>query len=85
MNTSIVGSNFVTSLLFFGSMSLIWGAINGLQLMVYLPLFWLHFPANSNTLNSSLIDIAQFDLLPTDDVNEEFYVLPEREPFNANF
>ena len=69
MNSSILGSNFVVNLLLVGSMSQVWGAINGLQLMVFMPLFWLKFPANANGMNSSLIDIASFDLLPSDDIN----------------
>jgi len=50
-------------------MSQVWGAINGLQLMVFMPLFWVKFPANANGMNSQLIDIASFDLLPSDDIN----------------
>ena len=67
------------------SMNQLWGTINALQIMVYMPLFWLKFPANAAGLNYHLIDIANFEALPTEDMNEEVFVLPPADPFNVRF
>ena len=32
-----------------------------------------------------MIDIATFDVVPSEDINEEFFILPEAEPYNINF
>ena len=50
-----------------------------------MPLFWIKFPANANTLILFLIDIATFDIFPSDKMNSGVIVLPESEPYNINF
>ena len=80
-----MASNFVVNLILITSISQLWGTINGLQILVYMPLFWIKFPANANMFNIYLIDIASFDIVPSEDINEEMFVLPEDKPFNINF
>ena len=59
-----VGANIVLS----GAMSQVWGMINGLQLFTNLPLFDITFPSLAlNSLNG-LIEIANFDILPSPDI-----------------
>ena len=53
-----------------GAMSQVWGMINGMQLMVNLPLFDIQFPPISQAMVEDLITIATFDVLPTDPVFE---------------
>ena len=36
-------------------------------------------------INSFVISIATFDLIPTDWLNDDLYYLPEDEPFNMQF
>ena len=48
------------------SLSLLWGLINGLQVVVYLMLFNIPIPANVLILNSVFYEIATFDLIPLD-------------------
>ena len=50
-----------------------------------MPLFLIKFPANANTLILFLIDIATFDIFPSDNINSGMIVLPESEPYNINF
>ena len=82
---SAMSSNFFINLLLVASVNHLWSAINGLQILVYMPLFWIKFPANANTMNLFLIDIATFDLFPSDDLNQSVLVLPESQPYNINF
>jgi len=45
-------------------MSQVWGMINGLQILVYLPLLNMEeFPSNSNKVVEGLITIATFDVI----------------------
>ena len=49
-------------------MSQVWGMINGLQLFINLPLFDITFPSLSTKSLSGLIEIANFDILPSNDI-----------------
>ena len=51
-----------------GAMSQVWGMINGLQILVYLPLFAMEFPPLSNMMVGDLITIATFDVMPASDI-----------------
>ena len=44
--------------------------------MVYMPLFYVKFPANANMANLYLIDIASFEFIDSDEINENVFVLP---------
>ena len=83
--TAVLGGCFIFNLIFALSLNQLWGAINGLQLMVYMPLFWVKFPANANSMNNHLITIANFEVLPSTQMANELYVFPETKPFNINF
>ena len=45
----------------------------------------IKLPANAMTLTVFIIEVASFDLLPTDDIDEELYYFPEEDPFSQNF
>ena len=46
----------------------IWSMLNGVQIMVYVPMFeLLKFPANSALMNQSMASIANFDIIETQD------------------
>jgi hypothetical protein len=49
------------------AMSYLWGVVNCLQMIVYLPLFNLTFPANINIIIKLLVRAATFDLPFIDD------------------
>jgi hypothetical protein len=44
------------------------GTIGFLQLVVFMPLIGIMFPANAKILTDALTAIATFDMLPTDDI-----------------
>jgi hypothetical protein len=72
---ALVGANFLLSLVMSFSLQYLWGLINCLQLIVYLPLLNVVFPANINMLLSVLISVATFDVVPfIDEINEFLFV-----------
>lgn len=68
-----------------GAMSQVWGMINGLQIMVNLPLFKIEFPDFSGLMIKSLITIATFDVMPTDEIFEFTINPPEDEQEDKQF
>jgi hypothetical protein len=60
----MVIGNFILATFVSFSLSYLWGLINALQMIVYLPLFNINFPANMNMFNSILISVATFDIIP---------------------
>ena len=60
-------------LAYFGAVSLnsLWGMLNGVSFIVFLPLINLTFPPNFYLFNEQLINIATFDVVPKiDEINE---------------
>lgn len=57
---------FAINLLITGSLSLILGMINSLQLIVHLPLINVSTPANVMTVEGVLVPIVMFDLLESE-------------------
>ena len=47
-----MGFNCILNTLLAGSLSQLWGTINGLQIITYMPLIWIKFPANANSVNN---------------------------------
>jgi len=47
---------------FAGSMQLLWGLVNTLQILTHLPLFSVTFPSTTLFLYSIIIDIANFEI-----------------------
>ena len=52
------------------SLSMLWGLINGIQIMAYLMLFNLSLPANLLTVLEVLYEVANFDLIPLDYITD---------------
>jgi hypothetical protein len=64
----------VLSVLLAFSLSELWGMMNGLAMIVYLPMFNMIFPANFSMLNDYLISVATFDMVPKiNDINAYFF------------
>ena len=59
----VIGNFLIATFVSF-SLNYLWGLINALQMIVYLPLFNINFPANINMFNSILISVATFDIIP---------------------
>jgi hypothetical protein len=48
------------------SLQLLWALVNVMQLLLIMPLINVNFPVNAATFYAYLIDIANFDVIPTD-------------------
>ena len=60
-------SNTVLAIVLSGVLSLVWGTVNTLQIIVYLPLLTVYSPANASYMFAMLGEIASFQLFdPTD-------------------
>ena len=71
---SVVILQFLLSTLLTFSLSELWGMMNGLAMIVYLPMFNMIFPANFTMLNDFLITVATYDMVPKiDDINAYFF------------
>ena len=58
---AVLGTVLFQTLLI-GTMAQVWGMINGLQLIVHLPLVNLLFPGNVMEVVSAIISVATFDI-----------------------
>jgi hypothetical protein len=48
------------------SLQLLWALVNVMQLLLIMPLINVNFPVNAAIFYGHLIDIANFDVIPTD-------------------
>ena len=62
---ALVGTS-ISQILLAGSLAQLWGLINGLQIIVHLPLIHVDFPKNAGILVSKIIGIATFDIPDAD-------------------
>ena len=86
MTTGTCTLQFILGLLLKTSLKKIWSLLNLQQFMVYLPLVEGHkFPANASSMLGKMIEFAEFDLIPTEYLDELMYYWPESDPFSANF
>ena len=69
MDASLV-FNLITNIAFSSSMYLLWGLINTLQMILYLPMLEVSFPANVKFLYSILLPVACLDLIPSEYTTE---------------
>lgn len=81
--TSIV-TNFIVNLLLSGSMSQLWGMINGLQIVAYMPLFKVKVPGNASAFNNAFKEMAEFEVFDTSEATSEMMYFPEDDPLSLS-
>ena len=60
--------------------------VNSQQVVVYYPTFeGLKIPANSMMVIEFLVQLATFDLVPTQHLESMIYYFPETDPYSVNF
>jgi hypothetical protein len=69
-----VAGNFAANLILSGSLSLLWGMINALQIIAHLPLLMVMMPANASNFYTFIINIANFNIVPTEKITNYFVV-----------
>ena len=45
----------------------------------------IKFPANVMLINELFIEISSFEIVPSEDINNELFYFPEVDPFSLNF
>jgi len=63
--SSVAMGNMAINIALSSSLNLLWGLVNALQLIVCIPLFNINFPGNAQIFFSMLINIAQFNVFPS--------------------
>ena len=83
---AVVGTA-ISQVLMSGALSQVWGLINGLQLFVHLPLFYISMPANAAMLIKRMATIATFDIVDNEKIfGSWLFTFPEdNKPFNGRF
>ncbi len=66
--TTVFSSDFVVNLLLAKSLQKSWGILNVLQPLLQIPLLNVILPNNTMILFSALLDIATFNMLPSDEM-----------------
>eukprot|EP00347_Sterkiella_histriomuscorum_P004791 403359083 len=61
------------------SLQFLWGMINVVQLIVHMPLFKINFPVNAIFFYSLLLDMSQFDILPSGDLESSIFQFSDSE------
>ena len=53
--------------------------------MTHMPLTAIKFPANAESFNGFMIQIAVFDIIPSEYILDKVVYFPQEDPFNLNF
>jgi hypothetical protein len=65
-------ANFALNILLSAALSLLWGMINGLQMISVLPLVYCEMPGNAQFVFNQIYLIASFNLINVDIITEWF-------------
>lgn len=65
-----MGGSVAINILLSSSLSLLWGLINSLQLVTHFPLTNVKYPTNAKTYFDIMFELGNFDLIPTDSLEE---------------
>jgi len=82
---SFVYCNIAMNMAISGSLQILWGMINTLQILTHVGLFSLNFPANVFIVLKVLMEVANFDLVPVADYEEAMFNFEETGPHTDNF
>lgn len=69
-SSAVMSTNLVINVALSGSLAMLWGLINSLQIIAHMPLLVIKFPINANVFYQMLLTLATFDILPTDMVSD---------------
>ena len=59
--------------------------LNGLQILVYMPLFKLKSPGNVNSFVEFFSELTKFQIVDTAAMAEQYYYFPEMDAVGLNF
>jgi len=84
VNSFVVGT-IAMNMALTGSLQVLWGMINTLQILTHVGLFSLNFPANVFLVLKVFMDVANFDLVPVSDIEESMFQFEDTGPHTKNF
>ena len=84
MNTMMYG-NLAVNLVMSASLNMLWGMVNVLQLIVKMPLLNITFPQNAAVFYTFISSVSNFDLLPTDKINDYLFNVTKKKEIDLNF
>ena len=84
MSTMMYG-NLAVNLVMSASLQMLWGMINVMQLIVKMPLLNITFPQNAATFYTFISDIASFDLIPTEKIDNMIFNFTDKDMTDPNF
>ena len=84
---STLAGNFALNMILQAALSQLWSMINSQQLLVTLPMFNQQIPANAGLFYGFIMDVASFDLLPTELIYDAYFNLKDEasDSVNSNF
>jgi len=83
--TTVLIQNLVANLLIGGSLSLLWGLISSIQVIMHTFLFNVALPQNAQLFCSKFMFIASFNLIPTDPIFDKLFALRDTEPPSTSY
>ena len=70
MLTAFGVSTWVMNIFAVGSVTLLWGLVNSLQIVAHFPLLNVIIPGSAKDMYLMIYEIVTFDLLPMDEIQE---------------
>ena len=64
---------------------MLWGMVNVMQLIIKMPLLNITFPQNAANFYTFLTSVANFDLLPTEKINNYMFNFTKETEHDLNF
>jgi hypothetical protein len=64
-----MGSNLVINIALSGSLAMLWGLINSLQIIAHFPLLVIRYPMNAEVFYQMMLTLATFAIIPTDQIS----------------
>jgi hypothetical protein len=83
--TVMMYGSLAVNIVMASSLQFLWGMINALQLIVNVPLFTLNMPANASYFFNLLVNIMNFNVIPTSQIESYFYNMVDSSPLNSAF
>ncbi len=82
-----MAGNFAINLVLSAGLSQLWSMINTQQIIVVMPLFNTNIPANAGMFFGFIMNLASFNLLPTDKFYNQYLNMSKDDPgaLNSNF
>jgi hypothetical protein len=65
--------NMAVNIAMSASLQMLWGMINVMQLIVKFPILNVTFPQNAAAFYKLINDVANFDIIPSDKINEGIF------------